>query len=257
MSLDLPIGALWALPLASVRTLAMFMSAPIFGHNAVPVRIRAALGLAFAVVAIPLATPTEWVMGGGGLALGAAVINEALIGVSLGFGLRVIFMVFAPLGEVISIQGGLGAATVLDPTSGTSSPVVGSLLQAAGLVLFLVVDGHHALLRGLAGSYERLPLGESLLHAGHFSAIVALGSSLFEVAVRLAAPLLVVMFIVNVAVGILGRAIPQLNLMSVQLPAQIGITLIVLALAAAPLSQAIIEVLTEGSERAIAAVAGG
>lgn len=257
MSLDLPIGALWTLPLASVRTLAMFMAAPIFGHNAVPIRIRVGLGLAFAVVSAPLAASADWTAASDGLPLAAAVANEALIGVSLGFGLRIIFMVFAPLGEVISIQGGLGAATVLDPTSGSSSPVLGSLLQAAGLVLFLAVEGHHALLRGLASSFDRLPLGESMLGGDQFSAITALGSTVFEVAVRLAAPLMVVMFVTNVGVGILGRAIPQLNLMAVQLPAQIGITLILLALAAAPLANAIIDALVGGSERALAAVMGG
>jgi len=257
MNVDLPLGALWSLPLASVRTLAMFMAAPIFGHNAVPIRIRVGIGIVFAVVAAPLAQSAAWVGDGNSLAMGALIANEAIIGVSLGFGLRLIFMVFAPLGEVISIQGGLGAATVLDPTYGTSSPVIGTLLQAGGLVLFLAVDGHHAILRGLASSFDRLPLGESMLGPDQFSAIAALGSSVFEVAARLAAPVMVVMLVTNVGVGILGRAIPQLNLMAVQLPAQIAITLIMLTLAAAPISEAIIRVLNQGTERAFAAVLGG
>lgn len=256
MSVDLPLGALWSLPLASVRTLAMFMAAPIFGQNTVPIRVRVGLGLAFALVAAPLAESAPWV-GGSVLALGALVANEVLIGVTLGFGLRLIFMIFAPLGEVISIQGGLGAATALDPTYGTSSPVLGTLLQAGGVIIFMTVEGHHALLRGLAGSFDRLPLGETLLGQDQFSGIFALGTSIFEFTAMLAAPVLAVMLVTNVGVGILGRAIPQLNLIAVQLPAQIAITLAVLALAAAPLSEAIVKVLSRGTQNAIVAVMGG
>jgi len=256
MNIDLPVGALWSLPLASVRTLAMFMAAPIFGHNAVPVRVRVGLGLAVAVVAAPLAGPASWV-GESNLAFAALVANEAFIGVTLGFGIRIMFLVFAPIGEVISMQGGLGAATALDPTFGTSSPVLGTLLQAAGVVLFMAADGHHALLRGLASSFEQLPVGEATLGQDQFSAIISLGSAIFEITARLAAPILVVMFVTNVGVGILGRAIPQLNLMAVQLPAQIAIVLAILAVSAAPLSEAIIKLLSNGTQNAIAAMTGG
>lgn len=257
MNIDFPVAMLLSLPLASVRILAMFMAAPIFGHNAVPIRIRVIIGLAFALITAPLVESPAAVGSLDALTLGALVANEVLIGASIGFGIRLIFMVFAPLGEVISIQGGLGAANVLDPTYGTTSPVIGTLLQAGGVVLFLAIDGHHALLRGLSGSFERLPLGDSMLGPNQFSAIVALGGSIFDVAVRLAAPVMVVIFVTNVGVGLLGRAIPQLNLMAIQLPAQIAITLAILALAAAPLAQAIVKVLDQGTRNAFSAVLGG
>ena len=257
MTIDLPLGPIWALPLASVRTLAFFTTAPILGHSTVPVRVRVALGIAFALVAAPLATAPA-IDADLGIGRAAAMIaGETLVGATLGFGLRLVFMVFAPIGEVMSVQGGLGAASVLDPASGTSSVVLGVLLNSVALVVFLAIDGHHALLRGLAASFERLPLGDAFLTADHFGAMAGLGASLFEITARLAAPVTIVMLVANVGIGILARAIPQLNLIALQLPAFIGIILIVLGLASGPLTEAIAATLDESTERALAIVLGG
>lgn len=256
MTLDFPLGPIWSLPLASVRTIALFTTAPIFGHSTVPIRVRVGLALACALIVAPLAAAPSIDSDFAVPQLVAMIAGETLVGATLGFALRIAFMIFAPIGEVMSVQGGLGAATVLDPANGTSSVALGVLLNAVAVVVFLSIGGHHAILRGLAASFERLPLGEALLTADHYAAIAALGASVFELTARLAAPISVVMLVSNVGVGILGRAIPQLNLMALQLPAFIAIILIVLGLASAPLTEAIAAALNESTERALAAVLG-
>ena len=243
MTVELPATWIVSLPLVAVRWMALFTSAPIFGHSAVPARIRVALSLLFALataglVAVPLPS---------GLAeMAGAIVNEALVGFGLGFGLRVVFSVFAPLGELISLHGGLGAANVLDPASGASSGVMGVLLQWTGVAAFLAVDGHHEIVRAVAVSFDRIPVGIGFSSAAVFDHLAGLGASVYELTVRLAAPVTAVMLVSNVGVGILGRAIPQLNLIALQLPAHIAIVLVVLALAAGPLSESVVAALRTG-----------
>lgn len=250
----MPLDALWALLLASVRMTALFAAAPIFSHRAVPLRVRGALALVvtwtfapqLAAAGLPEAGPVA------ALSLG----QEVLVGATLGFALRLVFAGFGLLGEFIAVQGGLGAATVLDPTSGSSSVVLTSLLQFYALAVFLAIEGHHAILRAAARSFALLPPGAAGLPADVWASVGSLGATVYEVGVRLAAPVTAVMLVSNVAVGILGRVIPQLNLMALQLPAHIGVTLLVLSLGTNAFSGAVADTLSALTEGAVAAVLG-
>lgn len=256
MTVEMPLALMWTLPLATVRVLTFMLAAPFFGHSAVPVRVRVALGVVLAALLSPAAIPHTGIVDPGSFEAAGLIVREALIGGTLGFGLRVIFDVFAPVGELISLQGGLGAANVLDPSSGASSVVLGVLLQVFALVVFLSVDGHHALVRGIALTFERLPVGGSALPGGTFALITGLGSALYDVSARLAAPVTIVMLVVNVGVGILGRAIPQLNLMALQLPAHIAVVLLIIGLIANVLGDEIAETLTRSTNELLVAFLG-
>jgi flagellar biosynthetic protein FliR len=252
-----PLDQAAAFALAMVRLLALFLVAPVFSHSVVPMRVRAALAFATTWATADLWSGAELPLLEVGPAL-AAVAHEALVGATLGFATGLVFSGIALLGEFASIQGGLGAATVLDPTSGASSVVLTSLTQVFAIVVFLALDGHHVVLHALLLSFEGLPLGGSgaTLDPEVFSAVASLGALIFEVAVRLAAPITAVMLLSNVAVGMLGRAIPQLNLMALQLPAHIGLTLLILGLAAGPFTDAMAETLSRLTERAIGVTFG-
>jgi flagellar biosynthetic protein FliR len=254
----LPLDHALAFALAAIRLTGVFLVAPIFGHTLLPVRVRAALAVAVAWACAanwgaelpPLETaPLVW-----------AAVREALIGLTLGFATSLVFAGFSLLGEFASIQGGLGAATVLDPSSGASSVVLTALTQLFALLVFLAIDGHHTILRGVALSFEVFPLGHTgaaAVSPASFASVAALGAVVFEVAVRLALPVTAVMFVSNVGVGILGRAIPQLNLMALQLPAHVGVTLLILGLAAGPLTETMAATVQTMTERAITAALGG
>jgi len=257
MSLELPIDSLWTFLLATIRLLALMLTGPLFSQPAIPVRFSVGLACAIAWIgmnqwpAVP--PPPDF----GALEVGIAASREMLIGISLGFAVGLAFSGFALLGEFTSIQGGLGAATVLDPTSGAYYVVVSSLLQLVGLAAFLAIDGHHSMLRAIALSFQEFPIGAGFPSAVHLGQVAAMGSIIFEVAVRLAAPVTAAMLISNVAVGMLGRAIPQLNLMALQLPAHVGVTLLLLGLGAAPLTQAMADTLRSVTQQAVSAVLGG
>lgn len=243
--------------LAGLRVTALFVSAPMWGHSALPVRIRVACAWVvtlalFATVSANATAPLEDLY-----AIFMAALIEIAIGLALGFGTRLVFGGIALLGEAISIQGGLGAATVLDPTSGTSSVALASLFQTIALLVFLAIGGPTLLLGALAESFARWPIGGALSPALLAEGLIASGAFLFEIAVRLAAPITVVMWVANLGVGILGRFVPQLNLMMLQLPANIMIVLAMILAGSSLLLEGFARALTDGLARSTAFSAAG
>lgn len=254
MSVAIPIEAVLSFGLALTRMLGVFLFAPVFGHTVVAFRVRLVLAVAIAWFVAPQLDASELAVDAW---LGLAVLREALIGVVLGFAAALVFSGFSLMAELASIQGGLGAASVLDPTTGANSLVLSSLVGAFALFVFLSIEAHHQLLRAALLSFEHLPPGGSQSLVPGLAGIATLGGGIFDVAVRLAAPFTAVMLITNLGAGMLGRAIPQLNLMSLQLPAQIGITFLLLALGAAPFAEGIADALRAHAPLGLETLLGG
>ena len=221
---------LWLLSLRGLRPLGLATTAPVFSDVVVPVRVRLAIGALVGLSIGPLPPPELADVGPLGLA--PVVLQELLIGAAIGFALRLFFAAVELAGEVASLQGGLGAASVIDPSSGISSTALSSLLRWTTLLVFMALEGHHEVLRALELSYEKLPLGDGLLGSATLLFVARLGSGIFEAAFVLAAPITVAMLVSNLAVGILGRTIPQLNLILLQLPAHIAFTFGILLMGA-------------------------
>ena len=214
--------------LVFVRVLGVMLLAPLFAHRAVPVRVRATVAMGMALLVGP-SLPAAPAVEAGGLA--GAVIAELVVGFAIGLVSALVFASLEFMGEVVSVQGGLGAAAALDPNSESASLVFSALMRVFGLIVFLAMGGHHLIIRALWHSFEALPVGAALENLS-FGEIASLGSIVFETGLRLAAPLTIVLLVSNVVVGVLGRVIPQLNLMSLQLPAQIALTLLIVGLSA-------------------------
>ena len=251
MTVALPIEEpLWVV-LVFVRVAAVLIVAPLFGHPALSMRIRAGLALAVSLALAP------------GVSVGrelpeslvAVVICEFAVGAAIGFCASLVFAAIGFMAEVISLQGGLGAAAALDPTSEASSVVVAAMLRTFALLLFLAIGGHHEVIRATWLSFERVPLGGPIA-IDSFREIAALGSFVFETGFRLAAPLTVVLLVANLVVGALGRMIPQFNLISLQLPAQVALTLLMIGIGAGVMVDSIGGVLQGGLEQAVGVVLG-
>ncbi len=240
--------------LGSVRLLAVFSTAPIFGHRGFPVRGRVVLAMAVVWLLSPksdfqpsTAAPVEFAL---------VLLWEVMAGAALGFATRLIFGAFSLFGEFVSVQGGLGAARVVDPSSGAPSVALASLFDFFMLMVFLAIDGHHEVLRAAALSYEMIPIGSGGPSVDVFQVVVTSAAMIFEVAVRLAAPITITMLVTNVALGILGRAIPQMNLMMLQLPAHVGILLGLVMLGAGSFIRFSANTLDEWAQTVLRAVAG-
>lgn len=243
--------------LAAVRFTALFVIAPIFGHLSVPVRVRGALAVAVALALLPALPPPAIAVPVDLPRLGIAVVGEAATGVALGFATKLVFDAVGFFGGIFSMQGGLGAASVVDPSSGSPSTAPSALLEAIAALIYLAIDGHHALLRAAAASFDVMPPGGGGPEMGSMLAVAQLGSHVFAVGVQLAAPVTVAMLLANLALGVIGRSMPEMNLMMVQIPAHVLFGFALLLASATPLGRVLAQTLGEWSVRAAAAVLGG
>lgn len=219
-------GTFGALLLCGLRVGGLLMVAPVFSSRSVPVALRASLLFVLTLLMLPLTMSAHPEVPG---FTAAAVARELLIGFALGLGAAVFVGAAEVAGELLSVHIGLGGAAVLDPLTFESVPVLGPLAHLFAVVVLLSVNAHLVMLDALAGSLHALPLGAPVDVAGGLAAMVGIGSTLFVLGLRLAAPVVAVVLLANVALAVLNRAVPQLNALAVGFPLQIGVGLLALS----------------------------
>ena len=200
-----------------VRILALISVAPVLGHASIPARVKIGLA-ALAAIAIAPSLPVppanafdHW----NALTLLVAQIG---IGLALAFSLRIIFAAIEMAGDLIGLQMGLSFATFVDPQNSDQTPLLGSFLGIVATLLFLSIDGHLRMLMAVAESFRLFPVGAPAAMHAPLREIAALGGELFRLALHLALPVLTALLVCNLALGILTRAAPQLNLLSIGFP---------------------------------------
>lgn len=199
------------------RVLALISVAPVLGHASIPARVKIGLAALIAVALAPALPPPpanafeDW-----------NAINLLLaqtgIGLALGFTLRVIFAAFEMAGDLIGMEMGLSFATFVDPQNSSQTPLLGSFFGIVATLVFLSIDGHLRLLMALGDSFTLFPVGADALSHAPLRELARLGSELFRIGLHLALPVLTALLVCNLALGILTRAAPQLNLLSVGFP---------------------------------------
>ena len=212
--------------LVFVRISGLLVAAPVFGQSRVPVRVRVLLGavLAYSLAGFATGPLPEYVAHDAGFVL--VVLLEAGTGLLIGFTARLLFWAVNFTGTIMGYQMALSLAQTYNPMTGATSNPLGRILSYTFLLAFLLLDGHHMLLRALVRSFEVIPLGGGLLAPSGPLLLEWMGD-FFRIALRLAAPFLVLLFFADVALGIFARLIPQANLFTLSLPAKllVGITL--------------------------------
>lgn len=256
MSATLSIDGLALLLFGSLRMTALLLSAPIFGHMAVSPRVRVSLSVAV-VLAIPIApAPGFLVSEAPMLVLLGVALREIALGAAIGFGTRLLFGAFSLFGEIVSIESGLSHARVLDPNTGATSVALASLYDLFVIGTFFAVGGHLMMIQTFAASFELWPVGGAEFSAAIFVRIAGFGAEMFGMAMQLAMPVVVAMSVSNLALGILARSVPQLNLMMLQLPAHVGMGLAILSFGAGALIRASGREIEAWSGRVLQAIGG-
>jgi flagellar biosynthetic protein FliR len=156
-------------------------------------------------------------------------VSEALVGFAIGLGVALVVGAAEAAGDLMAIQIGLSGAAIMDPLNNAQTPVLGQFAQLFAITLLLSLDAHLLMLDALAQSVRAVPVGSALdLQAG-LGAMVSLLGTLFALGLQFAAPVIAAVLIANVALALLSRAAPQLNVISVAFPIQITIGLVALA----------------------------
>jgi flagellar biosynthetic protein FliR len=201
-------------PLA--RIMGLIATAPILSNRAIPARIRMGFGAAMTLALIPALPPSGLVVGSWPGLL--ALLQQMLIGIALGFSMRVVFTAIDLAGELIGLQMGLGFAMFYDPDNAAQSPVISEFLGLIAMLVFLSLNGHLMLLAVIGNSFEWWPVGADLFPANGWMAIARWGSTIFSAGVMLALPVIAALLVVNIALAILTRAAPTLNLFAIGFP---------------------------------------
>lgn len=147
--------------------------------------------------------------------------QQLLIGFAMGFALRLVFSAIDMAGTLISNQAGLGFATAYDPQNTSQTPVISEFIGFLALLVFLSINGHLMVITTVIQSFTAIPVGLGAVKPASWQNIAAAGSVIFSSGVFLALPILVTLMITNVALGILGRVAPQLNLIAIGFPVTI------------------------------------
>lgn len=203
--------------LVFVRISGLLVAAPFFSHQTIAVQIKVLLSvlLAYTMAGFVPHPPPAYVADTVGFFLALGV--EAVTGLLLGFTAQFIFWALEFAGEIMGFQMGLSMAQIYNPISNTSTNPLGRFISLSFLIIFLLLDGHHLLLQTLVHSFELVPLAGANLQAGGPLLLEWMGS-FFVNALRLAAPFMVTIFLIDIALGIFARVVPQANLFSLSLP---------------------------------------
>lgn len=225
-------------PLA--RILALLAAAPPFNNAGLTTRVRLVLGLAIAMAVSPALPAMPAIEPASGLGL-LILAQQMIIGLAMGFALRLVFSAVDLAGMMISTQMGLGFATAYDPQSASQTPVVSEFIGLLALLMFLSIDGHLMVISTLVQSFTFLPVKLLAISEASWLNIASAGGIIFSAGVMLALPAVTALLITNVALGVLGRVAPQLNLIVIGFPVTILLGFIALYVGmsylAAPLQQ--------------------
>lgn len=217
-----------------MRISAMFMAAPIFGSQLVQVRVRIVLAMLVSFVVVPLLGPMPAVepFSYQGLMIS---IQQILIGLGMGFILQMVFGALVIAGESIAMTMGLGFASMIDPANGVNVPVVSQFYLIVGTLLFLVLGGHLMLIQLVVSSFNALPIAvDQGIARDSFWMIISWGSQMFIGAAWIALPAVTTLLTLMLAMGVMTRAAPQLNIFSVGFPVTmlVGFVIMMLSLPA-------------------------
>ncbi|RFA28533.1 flagellar biosynthetic protein FliR [Alkalilimnicola ehrlichii] len=200
-----------------LRVSGMLIVAPLFANTQVPARVSVLLGLALSVAILPAVGPVPEV---DFLSLTAMIIavQQILIGFSIGLMLALAFAAAIIAGESIAYSMGLGFATMVDPQGGHTMPIISQFFQIVATLLFLAMGGHLMLIELLAESFVGMPVGTTGIGADEMWLVIGWASEMFAGAVLIALPSVVVLLLTNLALGVMTRTAPQMNIFSVGLP---------------------------------------
>lgn len=237
-------------PLA--RIMGMLASTPVFNSAAQPARNRLMVGLVITIALAPVLPPMPAVPPGSWVGF-IILAQQIIIGVLLGFTLRIAFAAIDVAGELIGMQMSLSFAVFYDPQNAGQTPVLSEFLGLLTTLIFLAMNGHLLVLSVLAESFKLLPVATTPFGAGGFASFLAWSSTLFSTGLLLALPLITALLITNLAMGVLARVAPQLNIFAVGFPVTLMAGFVVLMFSI-PYFGAAMEKLFDNAFRAMAAV---
>jgi flagellar biosynthetic protein FliR len=217
----------WITPLLwpFLRALALFTSLPVLGQRVVPVRVRIALAF-FIAVAAQATLPAMPAVALDSMAALLLAAQQVLVGLALGFAVRIVFAAIELGGEMIGLQMGLNFASFFDPATASQTNGVGRLFGAMVALLFVVIDGHLAVIAALVQSFTAFPVSTEVLGWLRTLQPQLWGAEVFQLGLWIALPLVGMLLFINIVLGVISRVAPQINVFAVGFPVTLAVGLV-------------------------------
>lgn len=199
------------------------MTVPVFGYITVPRVLRVWIVVLLSFIIWPSTLIVQLQPPATIAHLVLAVLNEIFIGLLMGFAVIIVFSAVQYAGQLVGLQMGLAIANVLDPMGAGEISLVGEFYYLLSLVLFLTINGHYYVINALIRCFTLVPVSLGSFHASIGDYLVTLTGMIFIVAIKLSAPVVITLFIMNVILGIVARTVPQMNVFIVGFPLAIGV----------------------------------
>ncbi|MGP1359864.1 flagellar biosynthetic protein FliR [Campylobacter sp.] len=192
---------------------------PFYSHNQIPMVVKTLLVFALCIVLFPLSHAHGHAIN----FLFMEILSEVILGLCAGLLLNIVFAILQMAGEQISMVMGFSMASVLDPQTGTNSPVIANILNFIALLAFLMLDGHHLILQFYSTSLSAIPLGDFYPRSGVMSYALKLFGNLFMFGFVLSFPIIALSMLSDAIFGMLMKTMPQFNLLVIGYPIKVTI----------------------------------
>ncbi|MCK5526502.1 MAG: flagellar type III secretion system protein FliR [Candidatus Latescibacteria bacterium] len=216
--------------LAVVRIGGLIVAAPPFSYRNIPAHIKVGLTLILGLIVLPMLKVDPATMPKEAVSYLVLLTRETIVGLLMGYVLLLFFIGVQFSGQLVGMQMGFGIVNVLDPMSSTQISIIGEFQYLIAMLLFLAVRGHHLLIQALVQTFEWIPVGGVRLPPSLAEGLIRISAQVFVTAIKLGAPMIVTLFLTSVALGIVARTVPQMNVFIVGFPVKIAIGLLMLGI---------------------------
>ncbi len=225
--LTFSLASIFIFSLVLIRIMGLSIVSPVFGGEQVPIQIRVLLALSIAFVFFPSLALKTASLPRSPIEYFIIVVKELCIGLLIGFLVTAVFYGFQLGGRYISIHMGLALSRILDPFSNVQTTVIGQMLGLITLTVFLIINGHHLILRALYASFVKIPPLSAVFHPNIFEHSIKVFNIVITTSLKIAVPTMAALFAINLIFGFIARLVPRMNVFILSLPAKIGVGVII------------------------------
>lgn len=210
------------------RVAGIFAALPVFGGKRLPLRIKVVAVVMITLVCFPTLSTIPPEVPTDAFSLALLALTELMVGLTLAFITQIIFAAVEFSGQIIGVQMGLTISSIIDPSQETQTQTLSVIQTLFATLMFLSLDIHHLFIRAIIDSFKVIPLGGWHLNGALINFLVMRTADIFIIGIRLAAPVMVALLLTTVALGIMARAFPQMNVFMISMPLNIGLGLIIM-----------------------------
>ena len=230
VSLNISLPQLQLFFLIFLRVGAILMSIPVFDSKSIPLFFKIALAFATSIILFPMLRVDPVPMATSVLALAVGVTGEILLGLIIGFSVKLIFAGIQLAGQLAGYQMGMALANVMDPSSSQQVPLLAQFNNLFGLLIFISINAHYLFIRALTHSFEMVPPLNVNFSSSLMEHLIKMSGNIFVIGIQVGAPVIAALLITSVAFGLIARTVPQMNVLIVGMPLKIVIGLLFLGI---------------------------